>query len=212
MTGRCAVLLVRGELSSAVAPPGIAPADYSRALIADVAEVLHDLSGVDSLVVCPREQESTVKTLVWADVPVVVAGPADVQAAVRVATERGYSEAVVVTGDTPDLPQMILAKMFQALARSAVAVAPADGGGAVALGVALPAPAWLSSWLDQADLDSPTVADDARTAAARPGEVRLTPSWHRMREPADVHRLDPGLEGWDSTRALLSGVRIPGEA
>jgi hypothetical protein len=27
-----------------------------------------------------------------------------------------------------------------------------------------------------------------------------------LRTPVDVHRLDPGLEGWEATRRLLSGA------
>lgn len=181
-------------------------------MIADVAEILHDMSGVDSLVICPPEQEVAVRALVWADVPVVDAAPADVRAALNLAAARDYSEAVVVVPDVPDLPQMILAKMFQALATVPAAVAPAEGGGAVAFGVTLPAAVWLAGWLDRADLDAASVIDDVRAAAPLPGSVRTTPGWHRLRTPADPHRLDPGLEGWESTRALLSSVRSPGEA
>lgn len=208
MTGRCAVLLVGDGFGSAVAPRGVAEADFGRAMLTDVAEVLHDLSGVDSLIVCSREQESIVRPLVWADVPVVGALRPGVRAALQVAEAHGYSEAVVVTADAPDLPQMIIAKMFQALGSSAAAVAPAHGGGAVALGAALPAPGWLG----QPDLDTASVVGDVRAAAPRRSDVRLTPGWHRLRTPEDLQRLDHGLEGWESTRALLAGVRAPGEA
>ena len=34
--------------------------------------------------------------------------------------------------------------------------------------------------------------------------VQSTPDWHRLRGPAAVQRLDPALEGWEETRALLS--------
>jgi len=212
VTGRCAVLLVHGELGSAVAPQGVAEADFGRAMLTDVAEMLHDLSGVDSLVVCGGEQASAVSALVWADVPVVGAAPPDVRAAVQVAKARGYAEVVVVAADAPDLPQMIIAKLFQALGSSAVAVAPAHGGGAVAFGAALPMPPWLSGWLAQADLDTPSVVHDVRAAAQRQGDVRRVPGWHRLRSAEDLQRLDHGLEGWDATRALLVGVRAPEEA
>ncbi|MGB9378906.1 MAG: DUF2064 domain-containing protein [Mycobacteriales bacterium] len=214
MTRRCAVLLVSGELASAAAPVVIDATALGRAMVADVAETLHDLSGVDSLVVCPPERESELRPLLWADVPLSVEGPADLRSALAAAAQRGYTEAVVVGHDAPDLPQMILAKMFQALASSPVALAPADGGGAVALGAVLPLSDWLAEWLDHARpaLDLPSLAEDLRAAAPRPGSVRVTPGWHRLREPADLRRLDPGLEGWESTRALLSGLRTPGEA
>jgi hypothetical protein len=35
--------------------------------------------------------------------------------------------------------------------------------------------------------------------------VAITPDWHRLRRPEAVHRLDPGLEGWEQTRYLLTG-------
>lgn len=209
MTGRCAVLLVRGEFRSRAAPEGVAEADFAGAMLTDVAEALHDLAGVDSLVLCRIEEESAVRALVWADVPVVSAAPADVSAAIQAAQARGYAEAVIVAADAPDLPQMIIAKVFQALGSSAVAVAPAHGGGAVAFGAALPPPAWLSDWLGQADLDAQSLADDVRAAAPRPGNVRITPGWHRLRSPEDLQRLDHGLEGWESTRALLADLSPP---
>jgi hypothetical protein len=31
------------------------------------------------------------------------------------------------------------------------------------------------------------------------------PGWHRLRTPDDLRLLDPGLEGWENTRALLEG-------
>jgi hypothetical protein len=68
----------------------------------------------------------------------------------------------------------------------------------VALASRLPAPPWLSREL--ADLDGSGLT--ARAADA--GEVAVGPGWHRLRTPADVRRLDPGLEGWASTRALLT--------
>jgi hypothetical protein len=35
--------------------------------------------------------------------------------------------------------------------------------------------------------------------------VESTPEWRRLRGPADLATLDPALEGWDATRALLGG-------
>jgi hypothetical protein len=42
-----------------------------------------------------------------------------------------------------------------------------------------------------------------RGAAPRRALV-VTPAWRRLRTPADLGGLDPGLEGWEATRALLS--------
>ncbi|MGH3717035.1 MAG: hypothetical protein ACRDT4_26780, partial [Micromonosporaceae bacterium] len=77
----------------------------------------------------------------------------------------------------------------------------AGGAGLLGLAAALPAPEWLYA-LDP-DLDTATVAD-LRRAAPRPGTVATAPGWHRLRDAESFARLDPGLEGWDATRTLLS--------
>jgi hypothetical protein len=63
----------------------------------------------------------------------------------------------------------------------------------------LPVPAWLPA----VDLDSASAAD-LRAAAPRPGDVAVTPGWRRLRDPAALATLDPAVEGWETTRALLS--------
>jgi hypothetical protein len=49
---------------------------------------------------------------------------------------------------------------------------------------------------------------DAAERLSRAGAGAAAPAvvsgWHRLRTPADVASLDPGLEGWETTRALLS--------
>ena len=50
-----------------------------------------------------------------------------------------------------------------------------------------------------------TLEDRLRDAAPRRALVAVTPAWHRLRGPADLARLDPALDGWDTTRALLGG-------
>jgi len=179
-------------------PPGIDAGAYAAALFEDVAEVLHGLAGVDSLVLCSPGGAAAVQALVWPDVPVLEVAELTLRSAAGVAHSRGYAQLVVVAADAPDLPQLVLAKVFQALATSPVAVAGADGGGAVAIGLTLPVPARLPA----VDLDTVDVVRDLTAAA--PQDVVATPGWHRLREPADLHRLDPGLEGWEATRALLS--------
>ncbi|MEP6697544.1 MAG: DUF2064 domain-containing protein [Pseudonocardiales bacterium] len=208
MTARCAALLWLGPVPSPAAPPGIDGAAYAAAMFDDVAEVLHGLEGVQSLVVCSANRSESVRPLLWPDVPIVESAAPSVLSAVRWAQERGFGEVVVVAADAPDLPQLVLAKVFQALARSPVAVAAMDDGAAVAVGVALPAPAWLPD-LDLADRH---LLAQLRAVAGGPAQAALTPGWHRMRTPDDARRLDAGLEGWEATRALLSGLRAPQEA
>ena len=47
-----------------------------------------------------------------------------------------------------------------------------------------------------------------RRLAPSRSRVALAPDWHRLRTPADLRRLDPGLEGWEETRALLAGTAL----
>jgi len=44
-----------------------------------------------------------------------------------------------------------------------------------------------------------------RKNAPRPGDVTSTPEWRRLRGAAELSSLDPALEGWENTRALLGG-------
>jgi hypothetical protein len=46
-----------------------------------------------------------------------------------------------------------------------------------------------------------------RRGAPSAGQVARATEWHRLRQPADLAYLDPRLEGWEATRALLSGGR-----
>ncbi|MFL6138561.1 MAG: hypothetical protein ACJ74O_12255 [Frankiaceae bacterium] len=110
-------------------------------------------------------------------------------------------EAVIVAADAPDLPGLLIAKLFRGLARTAVAVCPAAGGGLVALGARLPAGAWLVG--ADPDLDAPDALLRLYGAAPRRADVHLAPGWHRLRSAADLGALDAGLEGWPATRALL---------
>ncbi len=122
----------------------------------------------------------------------------------RVAGEA--DELVLLPADAPDLPPLVLAKMFKVLHRVDVVVAPQrGGGGCLALGLALPLAAWVP---DQAlDLDHdprPVLAG----AAARRSHYASAPDWHRLRTAADLMRLDPKLEGWEETRLLLSDTPV----
>jgi hypothetical protein len=76
--------------------------------------------------------------------------------------------------------------------------------GLLGLAAGLPAPAWLPA----AELDDLSPQSLRRLAPAYT-DVAAAPGWHRLRTPADLARLDPRLEGWDATRALLSGASAP---
>ncbi|MER7458531.1 hypothetical protein [Micromonospora sp. NPDC126480] len=113
-----------------------------------------------------------------------------------------YGQVAVVAGDAPDVPGLIIGKLLRPLTSRPLAVAPVEGGGPGLLGVAARLP--VPQWLPELDLDS-AVPAALRAAAPRPGDLAVTPAWHRLRGAADLARLNPALEGWDATRALLSG-------
>jgi len=201
VTRRAAALLLSGPPAARACPPGIAPAEFARAMAEDVADLLADLPGLDPVVAAAPDRVADAEDVVWPGTPVLeVAGrPVDV---LTVLAEQGYDEAAVFAADVPDLPGLLVAKPFSALSTAPVAAAPADGGGLVALACRLPVPAWLPV---DVDLDEPYAVERLKAAAPRPGDVVLTPAWRRLRRREDLAALDPDLEGWEATRALLAG-------
>jgi hypothetical protein len=174
-----------------------------------------------------------VEELVWPGTPVIRltgdGGPGPAVQALAALAEMGASQAAILAADAPDLPPLLIGKLLRALGserRADVAICPAEGGGLVALAAWLPPPGWLAGLptgrdaaqlgaaaldaaelegaaLEGAELDAADIAQRLRGAAPTRGAVRNAPGWHRMRSPADVVRLDPGLEGWEATRELL---------
>jgi hypothetical protein len=201
VTRRAAVLLLAGPPASRACPPGIAPDAFARALAEDVADLLADLPGLDPVVAAAPDRVADAEDVVWPGTPVLetpLGRPVDVLAALAA---RGYQEAAVFVADAPDLPGLLVAKPFSALSTALVAVAPATGGGLVALAARLPAPAWLPVDLT---LDEPYVVERLKSAAPHPGDLIVTLPWRRLRSREDLAGLDPELEGWEATRALLS--------
>jgi hypothetical protein len=202
--------------AAAAAPPGIDGRAFALAMCEDVIELVGELSIVHPAVLTVSRGDlswaADVRDLCWPGTPVAdaakVAGGAAVLAGLAFAARGGADAAAVVAGDAPDLPGLLLGKLFRALGSAEVAVSTSGAGELVALAARLPAPAWLSAEVAGLDAGSADAAADpvsGLTAAA--GEARRVatgPPWHRLRAPADVRLLDPGLEGWASTRALLS--------
>ncbi|MEU7900985.1 hypothetical protein AB0B45_50200 [Nonomuraea sp. NPDC049152] len=106
---------------------------------------------------------------------------------------------MIVSGDAPDLPPLLIGKLFRELGRAELTVCPAEQGGAVAIAATLPFPDWAAP-----DLDAVDPVKELRAQAPGPRMVATTPGWHRLRARADLDRLDPGLEGWDNTRAVTA--------
>lgn len=194
---RVVAVLITPSVADA-APPGIEAADFLTAVAEDAYELVAGLDFVSPVVVTsvPGMEE-----IVWPGTPVVeipdLSGSALVEAALA-ALPYG-KQAVLLSAAAPDLPPLLIGKLFRELGRAAIAVCPDAGGGTVALATHLPYPSWAELGFD--DLD-PIKALRASAPGSR--MVARGPGWHRLRTPDDLRLLDPGLEGWDNTRALLS--------
>ena len=212
MPGRAAALLLTGRPAVGGCPPGVAPEAFARALAEDVVDLISALPGLHPVVAYAPGARDLATAMTWPDTTLLElpagGGPLPVLAALA---ERGYAEGAVLAPDAPDLPDLLVAKVFSGLAGAPVAVVPAtDPGrppagaaGLVVLGCRLPAPNWLRP--DGADLDLPDAVDRLRRAAPARRDLVVAPAWRRLRTPSDLSLLDPGLEGWEATRALLSG-------
>jgi glycosyltransferase A (GT-A) superfamily protein (DUF2064 family) len=179
-------------------PPGADPAEFRLAMLEDTYEVVAGLELVTP-VLALTEPDEDAEAITWPGTEVVLT--TGLQALLDQLAALGAEQAAVVAHDAPDLPPLLLGKLFRALGSGEVAICPAKDGGLVALAARLPAPPWLK----EIDLDTPDAPSRLRAAAEVPGAVRSGPGWHRLRAPEDLSRLDPGLEGWDNTRVLLGG-------
>ncbi|MEH0843905.1 hypothetical protein V6U81_16095 [Micromonospora sp. CPCC 205711] len=180
-------------------PPGIDPVRWRTALAEDVVDLLATLSEVETAVAVTPADRWLADAVVWPGTAVHEVAEPTVNAVLAALT--GHDQAAVVAADAPDLPGLTLGKLLRPLTTRPVAVAPVEGAGPGLLGVAvrLPAPAWLPP----VDLDAGLPAD-VRRAAPEPGDVAVTAPWRRLRGPADLAALNPAVEGWEATRALLS--------
>lgn len=179
----------------------------------DVVEVVSGLAVVEPVLALRPSDPPGWAALVWPGTPVLTVAGGGLQvlaalAAVGADGDVGGTHAAVVAGDAPDLPGLLLGKLFRALGSAEVAVCPAEGGGLVALAARLPTPGWLDPpAADLADLDAADVLHHLAAAAPTRRAVSVGPGWRRVRVRADLARLDHGLEGWEETRAVLSGGR-----
>jgi hypothetical protein len=181
-------------------PPGISPEHWRRALAEDVVDLLNTLAAAEPAIAAAPADRDLAAAVCWPGMPVYEIEPATPLAALRAAAADGYEMGAVLTADAPDLPGMLIGKLLQPLTSRWAAVAPATGGGLLGVASRLPAP----DWLPEVDLAS-AVPDEVRLTAPRKAMVAVTPGWHRLRGPDDLARLDPALEGWETTRTLLSG-------
>lgn len=180
-------------------PPGVEPDSWRRALAEDVVDLLATLAEVTPAVAVLAGDRALADALVWPgtrvyEVPALTSG-----AIFEAAGRDGYEQAALLAPDAPDLPGMLVGKLLRPLSSRPVSVAPSGTGGLLGLAVRLPVPEWLPS------VDLEAAVEDLRKAAPQPGRVAMATGWHRLTGPDALNRLDPGLEGWEATRALLSG-------
>jgi len=181
------------------APPGVDRAEWRAALAEDVVDLLAPLPQVETAIAAVGADLPLAGSIAWPSMKVYEVKHASLRTALQAATGDGHERAAAIVADAPDLPAMLVGKLIRPLTTREVAVAPALDGGLLGVASRLPVPEWLP------DLDAETGdVRQARAAAPQPSMVTATPAWHRLRSPLDLHRLDPALDGWDATRALLS--------
>lgn len=180
-------------------PPGVEPYAWRVALAEDMADLLATLAQAEAAVAVPVEDRHLADAVRWPATSVYPLAAATPAAALAAAALDGYDQAAVLAGDAPDLPAMMIGKLLRPLSTRPAAVAPANGGGLLGVASRLPVPDWLAD----VDLDNSTVAGLA-AAPPRRGLIATAPGWYRLRGPDDLTRLDPAVEGWEATRALLT--------
>lgn len=172
------------------------------ALAEDVLDVLALMSEVDAAIAVAEADEALLADLGWPGLRAYVLPSLDVRSVFAAAAGDGYEQAVVLPMDAPDLPGMVIAKLLRPLTTRPAAAASATGAeGLIGISANLPAPAWIPA----ASLAAMTPQSLRRLAPAIT-DVAPAANWHRLRTAADLSRLDPRLEGWDNTRALLTGT------
>jgi glycosyltransferase A (GT-A) superfamily protein (DUF2064 family) len=186
-----------------LAPPGVDDAAFALAMTEDVVDMVAGMEEVEAALALAPNFDAARQTT-WPGMPVCELSAGftlvDVLDALAV---LGADEGTVVSNDAPDLPPLLLGKLHSSLTAAEVACCPADGGGLVALAARLPVAEWLREADFPVNLDSEEILSALRRVAPR-RSLQIGAGWHRIRRPEDVVRLDPGLEGWDATRALLS--------
>ncbi len=182
-------------------PPGVDGAAWRAALAEDVVDLLAMLAEVEPAIAATPADRALAAAIAWPGMPLYEVPAATVRPVLAAAAADGFDQAAVIAADAADVPGLTLGKLLRPLTTRPVAAAPAGpDGGLLGVAARLPAPAWLPD----VDLDTGTTADLRRDAPG-PGDVASAPAWRRLRGPADLATLDPAVEGWDTTRALLGG-------
>jgi hypothetical protein len=182
-------------------PPGTGPAEWRAALAEDVVDLLARLAQAEPAIAATTEDLDLAREIAWPGMPIYEVPTATVLPVLEAAEKHGFDQAAVLAADAADVPGMILGKLLRPLSSKPVAVAPTgQESGLLAVAVRLPVPEWLAD----TDLDTATPMTVRRTAP-QPSLVESTAEWRRLRGPHDLATLDPALEGWENTRAILGG-------
>jgi len=183
-------------------PVGLDPTAWRLALAEDVVDVLATLAEVDAAVAVAADEAPLARQVGWPGLHAYAVPVLDAPSVFAAAHADGYEQAVLLAADAPDLPGLVIAKLLRPLSTRPVAAAPSMSGfGLLGLASVLPAP----SWLPATDLDSLS-PQSLRRLSPQVTDVAPASGWHRLRSGADLDRLDPRLEGWDATRALLASA------
>jgi hypothetical protein len=182
-------------------PPGVDLSAWRAALAEDVVDLLARLAQAEPAIAAIAADVPLAREIAWPGMPIYEVATPTLVPVFAAAEQDGFDQAAVLAADAADVPGMILGKLLRPLSSKPVAVAPSGpGGGVLAVAANLPVPGWLAD----ADLDTATAMTLRRTAP-QASLVESTPDWRRLRGPADLATLDPALEGWENTRALLGG-------
>ena len=181
-------------------PPGVDRAAWRTAMAEDVVDLLARLAQAEPAVAVTAADRELAEQITWPGTRIYQIPAPTVRPVFTAAARDGFDQAAVIAADAPDVPGMILGKLLRPLENKAVAVAAGGSSGLLGVATSLPAPDWL---VDH-DLDTASAMLLRRTAP-RPGDVASTAEWRRLRGPAELASLDPALEGWENTRALLGG-------
>jgi hypothetical protein len=183
------------------ATEAVEPDSLAAAMLEDVADLVAEMRQVEGALVVVSAAEPVARAVAWPDMPVIIVAAGDAASGFRALADHGGDEGALVCPDAPDLPALLVGKLFSALTTVEVAVCPAEHGELVAITCRLPVPEWLAAL--ELTLDASDALDRLRAAAPRRG-LQIGSGWHRVRTPDDAARLDPGLEGWEATRAWLA--------
>ena len=198
MTKRVVVALLTPVTWS---PPGTGLDRWRAALAEDVVDLLARLAQAEPAIAATADDLALAQEIAWPGMPIFEVPTATVLPVLRAAEKEGFDQAAVLAADAADVPGLVLGKLLRPLSSKPVAVAPTgQESGLLALATRLPVPEWLAD----ADLDTATPMTVRRTAP-QPSLVESTAEWRRLRGPHDLATLDPALEGWENTRAILGG-------